>query len=387
MRKRIAAALEAAEDGVDSRDVRPLQKRAIMVVQQFYKTLVSDYSPLEWKEIKNFLRSSDFPELREALRIKPAKLPARLREGLEKLQAPEERKKQLNSILERLEDAVEALDEAIYNSRPLPKRKEKAIERLQQVHDTLENLIAAYRRAAAVESEIGRFSANTLGEDDIERLSAERHRERLANTERLLQEERNSISELERTIEEEMEDLKHYLMGAGEMMHVVVALLQSVRSMTSHVVKIEDEKVTEWELQVMKNQMARFLERLPEGSVLRAAGAEMCESAVDYILSNREMLDEFNDIRHLQTELKERKEKAEKISDSYEREQKMSIREEIAQELKREAESRRMALGKLQEQLKELNEEIAALLAELGIGNGDGVRSLATEIEENIKLL
>lgn len=390
--RKITQALDEIEGSSASADeVRARQKRSIMILQQFYKLLLSDFSPTEWKESKAFLRAYGFPTLRDTLKIKPSKLPEKLTKPLERYDGQEERKRQLNATLARLEDAVSDLDDAIFASAKLSKKAEKALERLEGIEDSLEIALSLFRKIDALKK-----LAETLtgwlpapeGGLDMEKEATLRHGHNVEARKRELEEKRKELSEHEKELNVAMDRFKRFLTGSGRHLPNLVTLLPLIREITSPYVKFDSDELTDWEVSVAIRNLGKYLSKLPEGhALLRSDESEIIE-ALEHLVGNREAISDYNRIRHLQKAVEDIREEAGRKEEELRRTEGPAELDAVRIEVKKKADESRREYERLRAQIAESEKDLGEVFEELGAGrDGKAFPALKSEVDELMVLL
>lgn len=389
--RRIAQTLDEARGQDDSGgDVRSKQKRSIMVLQQFYKMLLSDFSPTQWKESKAFLRGAGFPTLRDALKIKPSKLPEKLGKCLERYDGPEERKKQLNAFLSRLEDAVDDLDDAIFASAKLSKKAERALERLEIIGDALETAISLLKRNEIMRAQarsINRLLAGPEGELDTEQEARARHSERISTAEAALATAKERLESSESELALAMERFRKFLSVSGRHLNLIVALLPHIREITAPYVKFDSDELTDWEVSVSIRNFGRFISGLPDGHELTGIDETAAVDALEHLMQNREAIADYNAIRHLQRSIEEQKAEVEKRVSGVREVEKPVVLDMIRAEVAGRAEESRREFQRLMSQVEGSEQQLDEVLGDIGMKeDGTGLPELRTEVDELISL-
>lgn len=360
-----------------------------MILQQFYKLLLSDFSPTQWQEIRAYLRSIGFPPLRDTLRIKPSKLPEKLRKNLEKYDGPEDRKKQLGATLQRLEDAVKDLDDAIFASSKLSKKAERALERLESISNSLDEAISLIKKGEVIKTDEQR-ALQLLpvpdGKLDIEKVARERHHANIESCKEELSSMEADLSDAETRLNGTMDRFKQFLAGSGRHLNLLVTLLPIIREITAPYVKFDSDELTDWEVSVAIKNFGKFRSKLAEGHPLYRDEEEVLE-ALEHLMNNKEAIADYNAIRHLQVRVQELAEKVERKREELKRLSGESVFRSIKSEVVRKGEENRREYERIKAQIEGGEEELEVVLEELGIAEGGDISGLKSEVEELISLL
>jgi len=311
----IEALIDAAEEE-ETRDISAAQHRAIMLLQQFYRKLLSDFSPHQYREIRAFLRSNNVPLLREALRIKPAKLPERLSRAIEGMDVTQEKRAQLQDFIKRLKIAVNDVDSAVYSSLQRSGKSEEAQERLLEIQETLEQIVSSARRHEHLLSELQVLEQHLqqMNADDIEAIVEGKRRAMIETVESdmLLLSQRLEASE--RELEERKELFKEHLKSSGKLMNTVVTLLPRMKQLISSMVKSEDASLSIWDFEVARKHLDRFLASIEaDGSEIELKMDEV-EGALDYFLSHSDVIGLYEDIKRRIYEIQEMRSRLETLN-------------------------------------------------------------------------
>lgn len=388
--KRINKTLQEVQGSDDSGvDVRSIQKRSIMILQQFYKLLLTDFSPTQWQEIRAYLRSIGFPPLRDTLRVKPSKLPEKLRKNLEKYDGPEDRKRQLSATLQRLEDAVEDLDDAIFASSKLSKKAEKALERLESISTSLEEAISLIRKSEAMKTEEQRALVLLPVPDgrlDIEKEARERHLSDIGACKSELASLEKELSSSETRLNTAMDRFKSFLATSGRHLNLLVTLLPTIREITAPYVKFDSDELTDWEVSVAIKNFSKFRSKLSEGHPLYRDEDEVLD-ALEHLMNNKEAIADYNSIRHLQVRVQEIGEEVEKKKGELKRRSGDAVFQSIRREVVRKGEDNRREYERIKAQIEGEEEELGEVLEELGISGGLDATALISEVDELLSLL
>lgn len=370
-------------------DVRSIQKRSIMILQQFYKLLLTDFSPTQWKEIRAYLRSIGFPPLRDTLRIKPSKLPEKLRKNLERYDGPEDRRRQLNSILERLEEAVNHLDDAIFASSKLSKKAERALERLESINGPLDEAISLVRKKDLMLNE-ERKAARQLpvpdGELDVDKEARQKHSLEVDAAERQLESLESELAEADKRLTASMDRFKSFLAGSGRHLNLLITLLPAIREITAPYVKFDSDELTDWEVSVAIKNFGRFRSKLAEGHPLFRDEEEVLD-ALEHLMSNKEAIADYNAIRHLQGQVQDIRESVERKKVELKRISGEAAFQTIRREVLLKGEENRRDYEKIRSQIEGGEEELNEILEELGIPDSGDMSGLNAEVDELISLL
>ena len=385
-RKSITTKLEEARKSESSdKTIRDLQKRAVMQLQQFYKLLLSDYSPKDVKQMKLFLRHGGFPDLREALRMKPAKISEKLKPPLLKLDCEPARKKQLQVALERIEETVAELDREIFNYSSFSKKEQRMFERLEEIDGKIENILYLRKKIADLTDELQAYRQKIPKPEgflDIETVAGARQEEKKRELLRAMDEAKSSLRSAIVEETEAMEKLKSFLHSSGSLLDPVVRVMPRIREMTSSVVKSGSRELTEWDVDVAISRLDKFTAELADDDPLSLIGNDLIRSALNYIHNNSEALTDYNKV------LKAR-ERKQALEDEITRLRELTITFEATESIRKEKESVRQEAGKnleifvqIRQELEKSVEELRAELTELGSGDG-GTGSATLEDEVN----
>ncbi len=362
-----------------------------MILQQFYKLLLADFSPTEWKESKAYLRANGFPPLRDTLKIKPSKLPERLSKSLERYAGPEERRRQLDSIISRLEEAVADLDDAIFASAKLSKKAERALEQLENIEDRLESAVSLMRKGDVVRREMEsthRMLPQPEGDLDIETEVSSRHRRQVESSIAELDELKKRLSADRRELSLARERFKQFLASSGRHLGQLVTLLPLIREITGPYVKFDSEELTDWEVTVAIRNFGKFRSRLPEEHSLLKTEEQDAVDALSHLAGNREAISDYNRIRKLQTRADELAAEVERKEEEVMRLEGPEEMEVIRSEVLRKAAENRHDYERLRNQLESIQNELSEVLGELGMTSTDSVTAaLRSEVEGLIALL
>lgn len=388
--KRINKTLQEVQGSDDSGvDVRSIQKRSIMILQQFYKLLLSDFPPTQWKEIRAYLRSIGFPPLRDTLRIKPSKLPEKLKKNLERYDGPEERKRQLQAILLRLEDAVKDLDDAIFASSKLSKKAERALERLESINGSLEEAILLMRKGEVLKADEQRALVRLPvpdGDLDIEKEAKERHKSDMESCQEELNTLESELSDSENMLNTTMERFKSFLAGSGRHLNLLVTLLPIIREITAPYVKFDSDELTDWEVSVAIKNFGKFRSRLTEGHPLYRDEDEVLD-ALEHLMNNKEAIADYNAIRHLQLRVQEINESVERKKGELTRVSGEAAFQSIRRDVVRKGEENRHEYERIMNQIEGGDEELKEVMEGLDITVDGDIASLKSEVEELLSLL
>ena len=365
-------------------DVRSKQKRSIMILQQFYKLLLSDFSPADWMESKAYLRSNGFPSLRDALKIKPSKLPEKLRKGFDKYDGPEERRRQLESILERLEEAVNSLDDAIFASAKLSKKAEKAAERLESIGASLDSAVALIRKKESLSAELGRAERLLPLPDgglDIEKEAREKHNAAISAAADNLERQSRQLRIAETELVSAMERFKKFLAGSGRHLSLLVVLLPSIREITGPYVKFDSAELTDWEISVAVKNYPKYRSKLPDGHALLRSEEEDTLDALRHLMDNREAIADYNRIRYLQEKVASLKTDVEKCAEEKVRVEGQQEFAVIRSGVEKKGEESRREFLRLKSQLEGIDEELREVMSDIGSGEDGDISQLTAEVE------
>lgn len=371
-------------------DVRAIQKRSIMIMQQFYKLLLSDFSPTEWKESKAYLRSMGISPLRDMLHVKPAKLPERLRKGLDRYDGPADRKKQLAASLERLEEAVTDLDEAIFASAKLPKKAERAIERLEEIDESLETALSLMRKNEALRLEqerVRRSLPAPEGTMDMDREATEAHAAEISAKGSELEASKSMLAAAEEELATRKERFKNFLASSGRHLNLLITLLPTIREITGPYVKFDSEELTAWEVSVAIDNFAKFRGRMQDGHPLMKFDSDDVVEALRILMSDPEAIGDYNAIRHLQELARERESEVERREEELKLVSGASRLRAIREEIGRRASERRREFERLKGQLENGEDELSDILSGVGVEGGTGMDALRAEVDQLLSLL
>lgn len=390
--RRITQALDEIEgSSASADDVRARQKRSIMILQQFYKLLLSDFSPTQWRESKAFLRAYGFPTIRDTLKIKPSKLPEKLAKPLEKYDGQDERKRQLGAILTRLEEAVSDLDDAIFASAKLSKKAEKALERLEDIEDSLEIALSLFRKTDALRKQAESISSLLPvpeGTLDTEKETSRRHGQIVDARKKDLEEKRKELSEQEGELNVALDRFKSFLTGSGRHLTNLVTLLPLIREITSPYVKFDSDELTDWEVSVAIRNLGKYLSKLPEGHTLLRSGESEAAEALNHLVGNKEAISDYNRIRHLQKRVELLREETGRKEEELRRAEGRAELDAVRLEVKRIADESRREYERLSAQIAESEKDLGDVFEQLGAGkDGSGFSALKSEVDGLMELL
>ncbi len=389
IRKSISNKLEEVRRSSGSdKAIGDLQRRAVMQLQQFYKFLLSDYSPKDVKQMKTYLRHNGFPELREALRMKPAKISEKLRSPLSKLDCEPSRKKQLEGGLERIRETVADLDREIFNCSNISKKEQKMLERLEEIEGKIGNILYLGKKINDLKSEMQSYvpriplPEGTLDIDAVARRRLDERRRELVHT----------LEKLEIGLREAlggemmaMNKLKDFLHSSGTLLDPVVRVMPRIREMTSSVVKSAGMELTEWDVGVAISRLDKFVTGLPDDDPLRKLGNEQVREALQYIHRNAEVLADYNSVLVAREKKRLLEDDIAKIRDAVDTLEKdegiRKEREAVVQEAAKNLE----AFVQIKQELERSAEELDAETA--GLGGEDGVLAHASLDEEVGRML
>ena len=384
--RRIALALDELHGSErEGGDIRSLQKRSIMILQQFYKLLLTDYSPTEWKESKAYLRAAGFPPLRETLRIKPSKLPERLGKALDRFDGPEERKRQLGVILKRLEDAVDDLDNAIYASARVSKKTERTLERLETLEGSIEAVMSLIKKIEAMKEEAGkaeRLLPVPDGVFDIEGEAQSRWKAKIAASAEEIESVTSRLAHDERELDGAMDRFRKFLADSGRHLNHIVTLLPAIREVTAPYVKFDSEEITDWEISIAIRNFGKYRSKLPETHPILKGDEESALEALNHLMNSKEAVTDYNLIRRLQKSIESLRTELEGKTAEKARTESRAELEMIREEMRIKGEERRREYQKLMAQIKDGEEELGEVLGEIGLGTDlAGFEELRSEIE------
>ena len=374
LRKRIGAKLEEARERSGSdKMIRDLQRRAVMQLQQFYKLLLSDYSPTDIKQMKLFLKRNGFPDLREALRMKPAKISEKLKPVLTRLDCEPARKRQLQTGLQRIEETVSVLDREIFNYSSFSKKEQRMLERLEEIDAKIENILYLAKKNADLQNELKTYTLRIPAPEgtlDIEVLATSRYEEKRKEAVGMLA---SAEAELRAASAEEtdaMEKLKNFLHSSGTLLDPVVRIMPRIKEMTSSVVKSAGRDVTEWDVGIALSRVDKFISSLPDNDQLRTLEPERIRDALSYIHSNAEALTDYNRVlrtREKKQSLEEDMIKLRESFSSFENGRSMTKEMETArQEAAKNLEAFRQIRQEQEKSVEELEAELQKLSSKEG---------------------
>jgi hypothetical protein len=387
LRKNISNKLaEANRSASSEKIIKDLQKRAVMQLQQFYKILLSDYSPTEVKHMKLYLKHNGFPDLREALRLKPAKITEKLKPPLERLECDPGRKKQLQGGIDRIEETVNVLDKEIFNYSSFSKKEQQMIERLEEINRMIETVLYLRKKIVDLRMEMETYVQKIPkpeGSLDLEAVVSKRHEDRKEELSRML---RNCEDELSSTVDEEMgamEKLKNFLHSSGTLLDSVVKVMPRIREMTSSVVKSGSNEVTEWDVSVAVSRLDKFTSDLSDDDPLKLLGNERILDALHYIHDNGESLRDYNSVLRVRDRRKILEDDITRLKESMESfEKDESVRKE-RELIQQEAAKNLETFGQIRQELERSMEELDAEMKELGAGADDASSpGLGDEVEK-----
>lgn len=387
LQKNIAGKLaEASRSASSEKIIKDLQKRAVMQLQQFYKILLSDYSPTDVKHMKLYLKHNGFPGLREALRMKPAKIAEKLKPSLEELECDPGRKKQLQGGIDRIEETVNALDKEIFNYSSFSKKEQLMIERLEEINGMIETVLYLRKKIVDLRKEMEAYVQKIPkpeGSLDLEAVVSKRHEDRREELTRML---KNCEDELSSTVYEEteaMEKLKNFLHSSGTLLDSVVKVMPRIREMTSSVVKSGSNELTEWDVSVAISRLDKFSSDLSDDDPLRLLGNESILDALHYIHNNGESLRDYNSVLRVRDRRKILEDDIARIKESMELfEKDESIRKE-RDLIQQEAAKNVVIFVQIRQELERSMEELDAEMKELGADAGDATGpGLGDEVEK-----
>lgn len=388
---RVAAALDETQ-GMDGStgDVKSLQKRSIMILQQFYKLLLSDFSPAEWKESKAYLRTMGFPSLRDTLRIKPSKLPERLGKCMEKFYGPEDRRKQLSSYLARLEEAVGDLDDAIFASGKVSKKAEKAVERLEELEGWMQDAVSLMKKLEMLRREADRIALQLpppLGPLNQEALARERHKLAVED----VRSELEALEQRDREVQEQlslaMGRFKEFLGRSGRHLNLIVSLLPLIREITAPYVKFDSDELTDWEVSVAIKNMSKHRSKLQDDHPLMKSDEESIVEALHHLMESKEAIADYNSIRRLQRSVSEiasmLEKKREQLGSVEGEAQLRRIEAEVAQRI----EESRHDHERVSAQIGAAEAELNGLFEMIGLDTDPGFAELKAEVNELLEAI
>ncbi len=389
IRKSISSKLEEVNRSSGSdKLIGDLQRRAVMQLQQFYKLLLSDYSPKDVKQMKTYLRHNGFPELREALRMKPAKISEKLRSPLSKLDCDPSRKKQLESGLERIGETVADLDREIFNYSSFSKKEQKMLERLEEIENKIGNILYLGKKINDLKSEMQSYIPKIPlpeGTLDIDAVARRRLDERRRELELKLEELEIDLREAVGGETRAMNKLKDFLHSSGTLLDPVVRVMPRIREMTSSVVKSAGMELTEWDVGVAISRLDKFVNGLPDDDPLRKLGNEQVRDALKYIHRNAEVLEDYNCVLIAREKKRLLEDDIAKVRDAVDTlEKDEGIRKERETVLQEAAKSQE-AFVQIQQELERSIEELDAETADLG--GEDGVPAHENLDEEVSRML
>lgn len=370
-------------DREEEPDVSSTHRRAVMVLQQFYRKLLSDFSPRQHKEMRLFLHANGFPTLRDAIKIKPSKLPEKLEGALSAMKLDEAKKKQLQDMIERLRGAVSDLDSAIYSSMRHSSKAEQAADRLTEIQEGLEELLVYSKRIGLLNAEIERLnaritemesrSAREAASDLLSRSAADRTRS--------FEQMKHSISAAEKELSEMKEKFKQHLISSGEGMRALVALLPRMKSLISGLVKSDSPDLSSWDFQVALRHRESFFSSASGDETLNGLSREELVSALEYAAGNEPFVMLYNEILRSTAEIEKQRLELEMLhSEVRELESGRALNSLISEEESRR-ESIKSQLAGLQEELRQQEMEAERRSREMGIVGGD-MSELMKEVEK-----
>ena len=371
LKKRIEVKLRETKGSVSSGDnIATLQKRAVMQLQQLYKYLLSDFSPTQFKEMHAFLKTNGFPELRDALRIKPAKIAEKLKSPVEHLDCEASRKKQLTALVDRIEETVNELDAEIFNSSKFSKKELEQLEELEEIDKGIDEVMQLAKKIGDLEEKRKRLISKVPspeGELDVVKVIEQRIMERRRELDGEIAERERRLDELEAEELEAMNNLKLFLHSAGTLLDPIVRILPRIRSLTSDVVKSGGNDITSWDVEVALKNLPRFFKNIEADDPLKTIGFDRVQEALDYIIRHNEAITDYNRVLRIRAGREE-------LNESLYRLREMRIKldgkeERLYEEssLGQEIEKNLAALKSAEQDLNQSVDELREALSDLGI--------------------
>ena len=371
LKKRIEVKLRETKGSVSSGDnIATLQKRAVMQLQQLYKYLLSDFSPTQFKEMHAFLKANGFPELRDALRIKPAKIAEKLKSPVEHLDCEASRKKQLTTLVARIEETVNELDAEIFNSSKFSKKELEQLEELEEIDNGIDEVMQLAKKIGDLEEKRKRLISKVPspeGELDVVKVIQQRIMERRRQLDGEIAEREKRLDELEAEELEAMNNLKLFLHSAGMLLDPIVRILPRIRSLTSDVVKSGGNDITSWDVEVALKNLPRFFKNIEADDPLKTIGFDRVQEALDYIIRHNEAITDYNRVLRIRAGREE-------LNESLYRLREMRIKldgkeERLYEEssLGQEIEKNLAALKSAEQDLNQSVDELREALSDLGI--------------------
>ncbi|MCL5678215.1 MAG: hypothetical protein M1442_02980 [Candidatus Thermoplasmatota archaeon] len=371
LKKRIEVKLRETKGSVSSGDnIATLQKRAVMQLQQLYKYLLSDFSPTQFKEMHAFLKANGFPELRDALRIKPAKIAEKLKSPVEHLDCEASRKKQLTALVARIEETVNELDAEIFNSSKFSKKELEQLEELEEIDNDIDEVMQLAKKIGDLEEKRKRLISKVPspeGELDVVKVIEQRIMERRRQLDGEIAEREKRLDELEAEELEAMNNLKLFLHSAGMLLDPIVRILPRIRSLTSDVVKSGGNDITSWDVEVALKNLPRFFKNIEADDPLKTIGFDRVQEALDYIIRHNEAITDYNRVLRIRAGREELNESLYRLR---EMRIKLDGREERLYEessLRQEIEKNLAALKSAEQDLNQSVDELREALSDLGI--------------------
>ena len=371
LKKRIEVKLRETKGSVSSGDnIATLQKRAVMQLQQLYKYLLSDFSPTQFKEMHAFLKANGFPELRDALRIKPAKIAEKLKSPVEHLDCEASRKKQLTALVARIEETVNELDAEIFNSSKFSKKELEQLEELEEIDNGIDEVMQLAKKIGDLEEKRKRLISKVPspeGELDVVKVIQQRIMERRRQLDGEIAEKEKRLDELEAEELEAMNNLKLFLHSAGMLLDPIVRILPRIRSLTSDVVKSGGNDITSWDVEVALKNLPRFFKNIEADDPLKTIGFDRVQEALDYIIRHNEAITDYNRVLRIRAGREELNESLYRLR---EMRIKLDGREERLYEessLGQEIEKNLAALKSAEQDLNQSVDELREALSDLGI--------------------
>ncbi|MBX8631473.1 MAG: hypothetical protein KIY12_10200 [Thermoplasmata archaeon] len=392
LQKRIETKLrETQSSSASGESIESLQKRAVMQLQQFYKLLLSDYSPTQFKEMHSFLKANGFPELRDALRMKPAKMAERLKEPVERLECEEQRKRQLAFHVSRIEETVRELDEEIFNYSRFSKKEMKLIDELEDINSRIGEILSLRDKISDLQVRREKLLARVPAPEGLLDVHS-MVRERLESKKKELVEERDEIqSELGSLNNDEtaaMENLRLFLHSSAALMDPVVKILPRIRFLTSSVVKSSNTEITEWDVGVALQNLKKIYNTLDDDDPVRIIGPERSEQALQYILDHPEAVSDYNRVLGIRSRKEALKERLVKIEERIAELQSPEAENAELSVVNREVEKNISMLRQTDEDLDSCRNELTEHFQRLKEVDGfDSVTSLSEEVDRMIKKL
>ena len=374
LRKRIGAKLEEARERSGSdKTIRDLQKRAVMQLQQFYKLLLSDYSPTDVKQMKLFLKHNGFPDLREALRMKPAKISEKLKPVLTRLDCEPARKRQLQTGLQRIEETVSVLDREIFNYSSFSKKEQRMLERLEEIDGKIENILYLAKKNADLQNELKTYMLRIPAPEgtlDIEALASSRYEEKRKEAVGLLASAEAELRSASAEETDAMEKLKNFLHSSGTLLDPVVRIMPRIKEMTSSVVKSAGRDVTEWDVGIALSRIDKFISSLPDNDQLRTLEPERIRDALNYIHINAEALTDYNRVLRTREKKQSLEEDMIKLRESFSSFENGSSMAKEMETARQEAAKNLEAFRQIRQEQEKSVEEIEAELRKLSSKEG-----------------